>query len=441
MKQSYDRWLLFVVLLLILVGLTAVYSSTSVISPDLLEKYHKKGVMLSQFGFIKKQLLTMGLGFIAMFVAFKMPLNLVRKMSIPLLVIALVCLLMVFTKLGITAGGARRWIRVWPSTFQPSELVKLCMVLFLASYMSTAQYSKEKFISFFVPILIMGAFQGVFLKQPDFGAAMSLGLLTMSMLFLSGIRLRYLFSLGILLVPVIAKLISEPYRWKRVAAFLDPWKDQHGSGFQLVQSFIALGSGGLTGVGLGEGKQKLFFLPEVHTDFIFSMIGEELGFLGAALVALLFFIFFLKGISIARKAADPFHYYLAYGLSIMIAVQAIFNFAVVTGMLPTKGLPLPFISYGGSSLITNMTAVGLLLNVSRNYRRVSEADHDKLPARRQYSSPVAETGPSQSAGRDGGRSLPLSGRYQWHRGYWHSRENRRTSGTRQSIGMRGGPRR
>ncbi|HXW68999.1 MAG TPA: putative lipid II flippase FtsW, partial [Dissulfurispiraceae bacterium] len=380
MKQSYDRLLLFVVLLLILVGLMAVYSSTSVISPDLIEKYHRKGVILTQFGFIKKQLLTVGLGLIAMFIAFNVPLSLVRKMSLPMLVISLVCLLMVFTKFGITAGGARRWIRVWPSTFQPSELVKLCMVLFLSYYISMERYSKEKFTSFLVPILIMAAFQAVFLKQPDFGAAMSLGLLTISMLFLSGIKLRYIFSMGILVLPVVIKLISEPYRWKRVAAFLDPWKDPQGSGFQLVQSFIALGSGGLTGVGLGEGKQKLFFLPEVHTDFIFSMIGEELGFIGAALVAFLFFIFFLKGISIARKASDPFHYYLAYGLSIMIAIQAIFNFAVVTGMLPTKGLPLPFISYGGSSLITNMMAVGLLLNVSRNHRQGTEAECDKLSA-------------------------------------------------------------
>ncbi len=435
MKQSYDRWLLFVVVLLILVGLTAVYSSTSVISPDLIEKYHKKGVTLSQFGFIKKQLLTMGLGLIAMFMAFKMPLSLVRKMAVPLLVISLVCLLMVFTKFGITAGGARRWIRIWPSTFQPSELVKLCVVLFLSYYMSRAQYSKEKFGSFLVPILIMGAFQVVFLKQPDFGAAMSLGLLTMSMLFLSGIRLRYLFSLGILVIPVVAKLMLEPYRWKRVAAFLDPWKDPQGGGFQLVQSFIALGSGGLTGVGLGEGKQKLFFLPEVHTDFIFSMIGEELGFIGAALVALLFFIFFLKGISIARKAAEPFQYYLAYGLSIMIAIQAIFNFAVVTGMLPTKGLPLPFISYGGSSLFTNMTAVGLLLNVSRNHRQGAEAERDKLPVRRQSPGTDTETGPSLN------RSQAGSSRYQWQRGYWHSRENRRTSGTRRLLGLRGGPRR
>src|SRR5208282_6453725 len=275
------------------------------------------------------------------------------------------------------------------------ELVKLCMVLFLSYYISMEQYSKEKFTSFLVPIFIMAAFQAIFLKQPDFGAAMSLGLLTISMLFLSGIKLRYIFSLGILVIPVVAKLISEPYRWKRVAVFLDPWKDPQGSGFQLVQSFIALGSGGLTGVGLGEGKQKLFFLPEVHTDFIFSMIGEEVGFIGAAIVTVLFFVLFLKGISIARKAADPFHYYLAYGLSMMIAIQAIFNFAVVTGMLPTKGLPLPFISYGGSSLITNMMAVGLLLNVSRNHLQGTEAERDKLSTLcRPFGSDTGGTGPS-----------------------------------------------
>ncbi len=431
MKQSYDRWLLFIVLLLILVGLTAVYSSTSVVSPDLLEKYHKKGVMLGQFGFIKKQLLTVALGTIAMFIAFKIPLRLVRQLSIPLLVMSLFCLLLVFTKLGITAGGARRWIRIWPSSFQPSELVKLCMVIFLSSYMSMAQFSREKFTSFLTPILIMGVFQAVFLKQPDFGATMSLALLTMSMLFLAGIRLRYLFSLGILALPVVIKLISEPYRLKRVTAFLDPWRDPQGSGFQLVQSFIALGSGGLSGVGLGEGKQKLFFLPEVHTDFIFSMIGEEVGFIGAAVVALLFFIFFLRGISIARKANETFHYYLAYGLSMMIAIQAIFNFAVVTGLLPTKGLPLPFISYGGSSLIINMTAVGLLLNVSKNKRQGVEMQ-DNLTSRHQSLNPVYVTASAQSRGRVQG----VTSRSQWQRGYGYSTHNRQANKRRRSFGFR-----
>jgi cell division protein FtsW len=364
-----------------------------------------------------------------MFIAFKAPLESVRKITVPLLVVSLLCLLLVFTKFGITAGGARRWIRIWPSTFQPSELVKLCMVLFLAGYMSRSEYDKEKFFSFFVPIFVMGVFQAVFLKQPDFGAAMSLGLLTMSMLFLSGIRLRYIFSLVVLVIPVVFKLMKEPYRWKRITAFLDPWKDPQGSGFQLVQSFIALGSGGLTGVGLGEGKQKLFFLPEVHTDFIFSMIGEELGFIGVVVVSMLFFVFFMRGISIARRAREPFQYYLAYGLSIMIAIQAVFNFAVVTGMLPTKGLPLPFISYGGSSLIINMTAVGFLLNVSRSVRRGDEI----VPQ------PAAVL--QQIRRHPGSGLLPLPCRSRWQRGFGYSRHNHVTSKARGVSGLQGGLRR
>ncbi len=365
MKQQYDRWILFIMLLLILVGLMAVYSSTSVISPDMIEKYRKKGLAISQFGFLKKQLFTVLLGIIAMFIAYRTPLKYLKKAAIPLLVVSFICLVMVFTPFGISGGGARRWIRIWPSAFQPSELVKLSMVVFLSWYISSAGYSRDRFLSFIIPVGIMGVFQVVFLKQPDFGAVMSLGLLTMAMLFLSGIRLRYLFSLGILAIPVIIKLISEPYRWKRVAAFLDPWKDAQGSGFQLIQSFIALGSGGLKGVGLGEGKQKLSFLPEVHTDFIFSLIGEELGLMGALFVVFLFFILFVRGIAVARKTQDTFAYFLAFGISTMIAIQAVINFAVVTGMVPTKGLPLPFISYGGSSLLVSMTAIGLLLNVSR----------------------------------------------------------------------------
>lgn len=363
MKQQYDRWILLIVILLMLIGLMAVYSATSVISPE-------KDIAISQFDFLKKQLFTAALGIIAMFAAYNIPLQYLKKIVIPLLILSLICLLLVFTPMGVEGGGARRWIRIWSSTFQPSELVKLSMVIFLAWYMSLASYKKDKFLSFAIPIGIMGMFQGIFLMQPDFGAVINLGILAIFMLFLSGVRLRYLFSLGIIALPVLAKLILEPYRWRRVIAFLDPWKDAQGSGFQLVQSFIALGSGGPTGVGLGEGKQKLLFLPEVHTDFIFSLIGEELGFIGAAFVVSLFFILFIKGILIARKATDAFPYYLAFGISMMIAIQAVINFAVVTGMVPTKGLPLPFISYGGSSLLVSMIAIGLLLNISKYVRNL-----------------------------------------------------------------------
>jgi cell division protein FtsW len=166
-------------------------------------------------------------------------------------------------------------------------------------------------------------------------------------------------------MPVIFKLVIEPYRLRRLISFLDPWEDAQGSGFQLVQSFIALGSGGLAGVGLGSSKQKLSYLPESHTDFIFSIIGEEFGFIGVSVVIALFLLLFIKGISIANKAKDEFVYYLAIGLSLMISLQALINFAVATGLVPTKGLPLPFVSYGGSALLVNLAAIGILLNISK----------------------------------------------------------------------------
>ncbi len=375
MTQRFDKIIVVLIVLLILIGLTAVYSSTSVISPSLQQKGKALSSSIDQFSYLKKQFVTVLIGIVALFMASKVPLHYLKKMVIPLLAISFIFLLLVFTSLGISAGGARRWLRLWPSSFQPSELVKLSMVIFLAWYMSRASYNKERFLSFLIPLLVMAAFQVVFLKQPDFGATMSLAVLTVAMLFLSGIRLRYLFSLGLVAIPVLIKLISEPYRWKRVVAFLDPWKDPQGSGFQLTQSFIAFGSGGLQGVGLGESKQKLSFLPEVHTDFIFSLIGEELGFIGAAVVVTLFFCLFIRGFMIARKVEEPFAYYLASGISLMIAIQSVFNFAVVTGLVPTKGLPLPFISYGGSSLVVSMVAAGLLLNVSR-FREAAKQGHE-----------------------------------------------------------------
>lgn len=417
MKGHYDKWVLVIMVLLILIGLVAVYSSTSVLSPDIVEKYRKKGMVVSQFGFVRKQLLTVVLGIIALFIASRVPMEYLKKATIPLIVLSLICLLLVFTSLGMSAGGARRWLRLWPSAFQPSELVKVAMVIFLAWYMSLRSYRIDSFKSFIIPIVVMGVFQVVFLKQPDFGALVSLALLTLSMLFLSGMRLRYLFSLGVLAIPVLFKLISEPYRWKRVTAFLDPWKDPQGSGFQLIQSFIALGSGGVKGVGLGEGRQKLSFLPEVHTDFIFSLIGEELGFIGAVSIVFLFFLLFLRGIAITRKAGDLFSYYLAFGITVMLATQAIINFAVVTGMVPTKGLPLPFISYGGSSLIVSMIAIGLLLNVSRGWGAASASreSSDAISASLRYDGPLSLASTAS----------PLTGDSKWQRGYGYRQYSKR----------------
>jgi cell division protein FtsW len=298
-------------------------------------------------------------------------------MSIPLLIVSFILLALVFVPgVGVSAGGAKRWIRLWPSTFQPSEFVRLAMVIFLARYMSMADYRTDKFIYFFIPVAVMALFQGVFMMQPDFGATMSLGVLTLCMLFLSGARLRYIFYILVLGAPAVVKLALEPYRLRRITAFLDPWNDAMGSGFQLVQSFMAFGRGGILGVGLGNSRQKLDFLPEVHTDFIFSMVGEEVGFLAAAMIVTLFALLFWRGLRVALKNKDGFEYYLAFGLSMMLALQALVNFWVVTGLLPTKGLPLPFLSYGGSSLLVNMTAVGILLNLSRPVVRVEQGPDD-----------------------------------------------------------------
>lgn len=377
--NNSNKILIFTVFLLIVFGSLMIYSITSVV-PSVLAK---KGI--TEFYYFKRHLFTIVIGFICMFIVYLLKPSFIKKMAIPLLVFSFILLILVFLpNIGVSAGGARRWIKLWPSTFQPSELVKLSMVIFLAKYMSMPGYRTDSFLSFAKPICIMVIFQVAILIQPDFGAAMSLAILTITMLFISGIKLTYIASLVAVAIPAIIVLVMEPYRLKRVMAFLNPWEDPLRSGFQLVQSFIALGSGGLTGVGLGSSKQKLSYLPESHTDFIFSIVGEEFGFIGVVVLIALFLLLFIKGISLANKAKDKFIYYLATGLTLMISLQALINFAVATGMVPTKGLPLPFISYGGSSLLVNMTGVGILLNISREEqnRKVQDVDQQFIVRRK-----------------------------------------------------------
>jgi len=377
--NNTHKILLIVTVLLVLFGALMIYSTTSVITPV----DARKGI--TEFHYFKRHICTIMIGLIFMFCAYVLKPSALRTMAIPLLVVSFLLLVLVFVpNIGVSAGGAKRWLRLWPSTFQPSELVKLSMVVFLAWFMSRPEYRTDRFGSFLIPVSILAGFQIAIIKQPDFGSAMSLAILTFAMLFISGMKLRYLASLSVAAVPVLAVLIMEPYRLKRITSFLNPWADPQGSGFQLVQSFIALGSGGLTGVGLGNSQQKLLYLPESHTDFIFSIIGEEFGFIGVTAVVILFLILFLKGISIANRTQDRFGYYLAVGLSLMVALQALINFAVATGLVPTKGLPLPFISYGGSSLLVNLIAIGMLLNISkiRKERKDNFIDKDMLVRRK-----------------------------------------------------------
>ena len=375
--RSYDKVLLLIMLLLLAFGSLMIYSSTSVITPLLAKRN------ITEFYYFKRHVLTMLIGSMMLLFTYSLKPSVLKKFSVPLLVFSFVLLCLVFLPhIGVTAGGARRWIRLWPTTFQPSELVKLAMVIFLARYMSSPGYNTESFGSFAKPILIMAVFQLVFLKQPDFGSTMSLAFLTFALLFISGMRLRYIASVLVLAIPVVYKLVMEPYRLRRITSFLDPWKDPLGNGFQLVQSFISFGSGGITGLGLGESKQKLSFLPASHTDFIFCLVGEELGLIGASVLIALFIFLFIRGISIANRSNDKFVCFLAYGLTMMISLQALINFAVVTGVVPTKGLPLPFLSYGGSALLVNMAAVGILLRISKGEDEKVVEENSALKARR-----------------------------------------------------------
>ncbi len=357
MKSSRD--IVVPVLILVGIGLLMVYSSTALMST---KEYG------SSFHYLWKHIFTVLAGLITMFILSKIDYRKFRPLVILLLVFSLILLVLVFVPgIGLSANGARRWIRLWPNTFQPSELLKVTLVIFLADYMSKNIHRMKDFrYGVLIPVGVMLVFQGIIIIQPDFGAVMSIGILTIGLLFLGGARLKHIGACILLSLPVIYSLLfSVPYRKKRIMAFLDPWQDPFESGFQLVQSFIAFGRGSVFGVGIGGSKQKLFFLPEVHTDFIFSLIGEEVGLIGALAVVGIFIWIFVKGVMIANRTGDSFSYYLALGLTMMIACQALINFSVTTGLMPTKGLPLPFISYGGSALLNNMAAMGILISISR----------------------------------------------------------------------------
>jgi len=369
MNLKDTRSIIFPVIILVFIGTLMVYSSTALMS---MRKYD------SGFYYLWKHLFTVCAGTAAMLLMARIDFQKIRPLTYVLLGISLLMLLLVFIPgIGIEANGARRWLRLWPTTFQPSELAKVVMVIFLADYMDKNIHRMREFkYGIAIPVGVLLMFQMIIIFQPDFGAVMSLGILTVCLLILGGSRLRHIGLLVLMSLPAIYFLVfSSAYRMKRIMCFTDPWKDPFGCGFQLVQSFIAFGSGRFFGVGLGGSRQKLYFLPEVHTDFIFSIIGEELGLVGVFTVVGVFVWLFIKGIKLAARIKDPFGYFLTIGITMMIGVQAIINFAVSTGLMPTKGLPLPFISYGGSALLINMAAAGILLNIAqRNNSRPVDMD-------------------------------------------------------------------
>ena len=260
------------------------------------------------------------------------------------------------------------WLHLGPLNIKPAELAKYAVAIYIAAYLTKKQDQITNFSrGLLPPLIVLGLLSGLVLLEPDLGTVVVMGLVVVAMLFLAGARIKHLGLLALCALPTVAALIlGSPYRRRRVIEYLYGAKDPTGSGYQIHQSFLAFGSGGPFGVGLGEGKQKLFFLPEAHTDFVLALVGEELGLMGTVTIVLLFGLFVIKGFQIARRARNPFGRHLAMGITLLVGMQALVNAGVVTGLLPTKGLTLPFVSYGGSSLMANLFGVGILLNISRD---------------------------------------------------------------------------
>lgn len=359
-RVAMDHTLLIVTITLALVGLVMVFSASAIVAGN---RFHDSGF------FLKRQLAWLTFGFLLLHLASRIDYVWWKRLSIPLLACAAALLVMVLIpSLGVAAKGARRWLRLGPVSIQPAEVVKLIAVLYLAAYLAKKEEKITIFASGLLPALIViGLLCGLVLLEPDLGTVVVIGLVTVGLLFLGGAKLSHLLTLGLCAVPVVLALVlGSSYRRQRLLTFLAPWKEASDAGFQITQSFLAFGSGGLFGVGLGEGKQKLFFLPEAHTDFVLALVGEELGLIGTGAIVLLFALFVVRGFQIAARARMPFGRYLGMGITLLIGIQALVNACVVTGLLPTKGLTLPFVSYGGSSLVVSLVGVGILLNISRD---------------------------------------------------------------------------
>ncbi|QAT87340.1 putative lipid II flippase FtsW [Corallococcus sp. CA054B] len=356
----FDPILLCAVLALVALGLVMTYSASAVLAQD------KLGDSLY---FLKRQLSAAGLGLVAMAVGMKLGWRKLARLAYPLLLIAIVLLIAVaIPGIGTTAGGARRWIRLPGFSLQPAELAKFAWVVYLSYSLAKKREKVATFSIGFLPHLALcGILVFLCMLQPDFGSSVLLVFMLFVLLFAAGTKLSYLVGSLLLALPLaFVAIATSPYRMKRILAFLDPWAHRHDVGYQVAESLMSIGSGGITGLGLGDGRQKLFFLPEAHTDFIFSILGEELGLIGVGLLVVLYAIVLWRGIRAALAAGETFGTYLGLGISSIIAFQATVNMCVAMGLLPTKGLTLPFVSYGGTSLVVLMGSAGVLLSLSAN---------------------------------------------------------------------------
>ena len=357
-RVSVDKWLFTVILLLVFLGLIMVFSASAVMARE------RFG---SSYSFLLRQLGWAAAGIAAMLVVMNIDYKQYRRSSIVFTFLGFTCLLLVGVFLFHDSHNTHRWIKLGPLSFQPSELAKPAIILYLAYFLESRWQQiadwKHVLLPAAAPSVLLAA---LIIKEPDLGTAVACMAITASVLYIAGMKMRYLgYGLLASLLPLYLLIVRVPWRWHRIIAFLDPWKDPQGHGFHIIQSMIAVSTGGLMGAGLMEGKQKLFYLPETHTDFIYANIAEELGLWGAALVVVLFSVFLYRGIRTALRTQDPFARFLATGITAMVVVQALINMSVVLGMMPTKGIPLPFVSYGGSSLFITLASVGILLNITQ----------------------------------------------------------------------------
>jgi len=358
-KLKIDKVLFTATLLLICISVVMVYSASAVVA---LERFQQP------YLFLTKQALWSALGLAVLVMAARIDYRTYRNEPFIWCLLALVVLMLVAVLFSAPVNGTRRWFGVGGLGIQPSELAKVACVFFTALMLERRMHRIDELSYSLLPIsLIVGLVVALILLQPDFGTSISLVLVVAVMVFAAGLHYRYFVGLAFIALPAIyLVLVAAPYRRRRLLAFWDPWADPLGDGFQIIQSLVAVGTGGVFGRGLMAGVQKLFYLPEPHTDFIYAVIGEEFGLLGTTLVLACFVVIAWRGFKIAMQAPDRFGAFLAVGLTTMIAAQAFFNISVVLGLVPTKGIPLPLVSSGGSSMLINLLAVGVLLNISQH---------------------------------------------------------------------------
>src|SRR3979490_1939216 len=357
-RVSVDRWMFTVTAILVFIGRVMVFSASAVMAK---ERYG------SAYEFLFKQLIWAVAGLAAMFVAMRIDYKRLKHPAFVFLLLGFTTLFLISVFFLDRTHGTHRWFHLGPISFQPSELAKPALILFLAWFLENKAKSMDDLRNTLLPAVAPTVvFLGLIVFQPDLGTALACAGINACMLFVAGIRLRYFgYAFAAAIVPLYFLIFHVAYRKDRILAFLNPYSDPQGRGFHMIQSLIAVSTGGLSGLGLMEGKQKLFYLPEPHTDFIFAVISEELGLIGAIVVVSLFAVFLVRGVRTALKIEDPFGRLLATGITCMVCLQAFINVSVVLGLLPTKGIPLPFVSYGGSSIFFMLLSVGVLLNVSK----------------------------------------------------------------------------